>query len=72
MGNKELLARAKNEILSLRHQNEILSAKNEVINVFAEAMGMRRGGGTMHPDIVHEIDRAISIADAGKVEGGAE
>lgn len=54
-----LLRNASNEIRHLRHANEILSAKAEVIDVFRAALlGPPRGGG-MSPDVVFEMERAI-------------
>lgn len=58
--NKYLLSNARSEILRLRHEVEILSARNDVVEVFATALGMRRGGQQgMCTDIAWEIGQEL-------------
>ena len=61
-GMKQLLTEAKNEIMELRQRNNILSAKVEVIEVFAAAYGIERNH-CMKPDVVYDIDQAIRAAE---------
>jgi len=62
--NTNLLSSAVQEIEGLRHQNEILSAKVDVIEVMAKAMGMRNGQHGMSVDVVWELRREIARAEA--------
>lgn len=59
---KETLTSAIAEIRSLRRHNEILSAKVEMIDLFAQVLNTRAAershGGS--PDIAWEIEKAIS------------
>lgn len=57
--SKELLERAKSEIQRLRRDNEILSARNDVVEVFATVLGMRGRGQALTVDIVWEIERYL-------------
>lgn len=64
MGNKELLERASSEIKGLRAQNQLMSARLDVFDSIMLMFGSTpayRGQGIMHPDIVHELDKAIEL-----------
>jgi len=54
-----ILSSAKLEIEQLRKQREIQSAQLAIIDVFAAALGLRRGEGVMGIDVVWEIERKI-------------
>ena len=62
MENLELLQRAKEEIIILRSQNQIMAAR---LGVFDDMMMLLKSSpvypsyGAMHPDIVYEIDKAV-------------
>lgn len=56
---KQLLERARSEILQLRRRNEILSAQMGVVEVFAAALGLRRNEGAMAPDVAWELEKQI-------------
>ena len=60
---KQLLIDAKNEILSLRRQNEILSAQMAVVDVFAAAVGLQRNSQGFGTDVVQDLDNAIRALD---------
>lgn len=62
MDSLELLNRANEEIKTLRHQNELMSARLTMFDdvmLILNACPIYKSSGLMHPDIVHEIDRAI-------------
>lgn len=66
MDTKELLQRAKSEIVSLRNQNEKLNIRVEAIDDMLSLLHGKPGTkttGAMHPDIVWEIENALK-ADA--------
>lgn len=55
----QVLVDAKNEILELRRQNELLQAQTSVVEVFAAALGLRRNGECMKPDVAWMLQREI-------------
>lgn len=70
MESLELLQRAKDEIKTLRSQNQLMAAR---LGVFDDMMMLLKAApvyssyGSMHPDVVYEIDKAIE-ADKNKKE----
>lgn len=70
MENLELLQRAKEEIKTLRSQNQVMAAR---LGVFDDMMMLLKAApvypsyDAMHPDIVYEIDKAVE-ADKKKKE----
>lgn len=70
MENLELLQRAKDEIKSLRSQNQLMAAR---LGVFDDMMMLLKAApiypsyGAMHPDVVYEIDKLIE-SDKNKKE----
>lgn len=66
MENLELLQRAKTEIAALRKENQIMAAR---LGVFDDMMMMLKAApiyppyGSMSPDIIYEIDKAIVAAE---------
>lgn len=54
-----LLQKARIEIVELRKRIEILSQRNEVMEIFAAALGFKRGGECMSVDVVWEIERLL-------------
>jgi hypothetical protein len=56
---KQLLIDARNEIVELRRRAEILNAQIGVVEVFAAALGLRRGEGGMSPDVAWMLQRQI-------------
>ena len=58
---KDLLQRAKEEITQLRRSNEVLSAKVEVVNIFAAALGLRKIEGGYGPDVAWELQKEIDL-----------
>lgn len=63
---KDLLQRAKNEIEQLRRHNEVLSAKVEVVNIFAAALGLRKIKGGYGPDVAWELQKEIDTLQAAE------
>lgn len=61
---KTLLNQAKEEIVQLRRRNEILEAQVGVVEIFAAALGFKRNEGSMHADIVWELQRRIDEIEA--------
>lgn len=63
---KETLTAAVAEIRSLRRQNEILSAKVEMIDLFACVLATRPAESQrgMSPDVAWEIEKAIAQTPA--------
>jgi hypothetical protein len=57
---KDLLKRASAEIRDLRRQNEILQAQMGVVEVFAAALGLKRGERGMSVDVAWELDRTAN------------
>ena len=66
---KELLTEARQEILDLRRRNEILSAQMGVVEVFAAALGLKRGEGGMAPDVAWALQKKIDELNAPRVHG---
>lgn len=68
---KQLLINAAQEISQLRSINQILSAKVEIIDIFAAALfgqpGVRQQGAA--PDVVHAIQMFINPLQEGQVDG---
>ncbi len=62
----ELLQSALQEIRALRHDNEIMRAKVDTMNILACALGMRPSGGAMHPDIAWQIEKRLAEIAAEK------
>jgi hypothetical protein len=60
---KELLLKAKFEIIQLRKSNELMSAQLAIVDVFAAALGLKpeQRGETI--DIVWEIERELEDAE---------
>lgn len=56
---KDLLQRAKSEIVQLRRTNEVLSAQVEVVHIFAAALGLHNSGGGYAPDVAWELQKEI-------------
>lgn len=54
------LRSARDEIVGLRRRNEVLEARVEVVEVFAAALGLKRGACGMAPDVVWELDKEIA------------
>lgn len=73
MDNKELLQRASNEIKGLRSQNQLMAARLEVFDsmMLLFTSMPQRSGGMMSPDIVWEIDNAISVDELNQGDGKA-
>lgn len=73
MENKDLLQRASGEIKSLRSQNQLMAARLEMFDsvmlLFTSAPAYKGVG--MSPDIVWEIDKAISIDELNQGNGKA-
>ena len=65
---RELLTEARREILDLRRRNEILSAQMGVVEVFAAALGLKRGEGGMSPDVAWALQRKIEELSAPKID----
>lgn len=64
----ELLKNARHEILRLRRENEILRAKESVLEIFAAVLGMRQGSGGMIIDVAWELERKIKELQESKVK----
>lgn len=56
---KNVLIEARQEILNLRRQNEILSAQIGVVEVFAAALGLKRNTGGAHVDVAWSLQELI-------------
>lgn len=61
---KDLLQRAKSEIVQLRRTNEVLSAQMEVVHAFAAALGLRKNSCGYAPDVAWELQKEIDILTA--------
>ena len=63
---KDLLNRAIEEIESLRRRNELLSAKVEMIDLFAATLFSKpaMSGQGFAPDVVFELRRRVSEIEA--------
>jgi hypothetical protein len=57
---KQLLQEARREILDLRRRNEILMAQMSVVEVFASALGLKRGYEAVAPDVAWKLEQKIS------------
>jgi hypothetical protein len=69
---EDALARAIDEIRELRHRNEILGAKVEMIDLFALVLHSEprhRLSGAMHPDPLWLLQRAFDDLKAKKEPG---
>jgi hypothetical protein len=64
---KHLLMEAKDEILSLRRQNEILSAQVGVFEVFAAALGLKRDNRGESVDVAWSLQKKIDELSALEV-----
>ena len=60
---KHLLMEAKNEIVSLRRQNELLAAQVRVVNIFEAALFGPRPQQGMSPDVVWAIEKKLVELD---------
>lgn len=70
---KEVLVAAKREIIELRRRNELLMAQMAVVEIFAAALGLKRGERAMVPDIAVALENKIHELDlAGTVTGRAK
>jgi hypothetical protein len=69
---KNLLASARIEILQLREQNKILSAQMGVVEIFAAALGMKRGNQCMSTDVAWELEREIERLEAEEARNIAD
>jgi len=56
---KQLLQDAIHEITTLRRQNEILTAQMAIVDVFAAALGLKRGYQAMTPDVVYQLQKKL-------------
>jgi hypothetical protein len=56
---KDLLNRARHEIISLRRDNEILAAQVGIVNVFAVALGLKPANQGASIDVAWELEREI-------------
>jgi hypothetical protein len=68
---RELLAKARFEILELRRRNEILSAQVAVVEVFANCVGLRSNGDCQTIDVAWEIERTLEELVAKEKNEGA-
>lgn len=71
MENKELLQRASSEIKQLRSQNQLMAARLEVFDsmILLFTSMPQRQGGLMSPDVVWEIEKAISVDELNSDNG---
>jgi hypothetical protein len=72
---KNTLWRAKDEVIALRRQNQLLSAQVAVVEVFAASLGLKPEQQGACVDVVWEIERAVQSleqkpADVNSGEGG--
>jgi hypothetical protein len=67
---KDLLQRARHEIIALRRSNEILSAQMEVVGVFAAALGFRGQNQGGAPDVAWELEREIAKIEQTEAQQG--
>jgi hypothetical protein len=56
---KQLLIDARNEIVTLRRRNELLTAQMQVVEIFAAALGLKPNYGVMTPDVAYSLERKI-------------
>ena len=54
-----LLNEAKEEIVRLRRRNEILEAEISIVEIFAAALGLKRGERGMGLDVVYSLEEKI-------------
>lgn len=57
---KEVLERAVSEIQELRRINELQAAQIGIVDVFAAALGLRKHGGAMAPDVCRDLEEIVS------------
>jgi len=57
---KELLQKARHEIIQLRRRNEVLTAQMDVVEIFAAALGLKRNQGGMEIDVAWELEQKLS------------
>lgn len=65
MEDKELFQRAREEIRTLRRENEILDAKVSTFDAVMSALHGKpatRSQGAMHPDVLFELEKRLSEA----------
>jgi len=67
---KDLLLRAKHEIVALRRSNELLSAQMEIVQVFAVALGIRPQNQGACVDVAWELQREIDKLEAAPTHTG--
>ena len=65
---RELLIEAKEEILRLRRRNDVLEAQVGVLEVFAVALGMRRGERGDEVDVAWRLQQKINELNKGVVK----
>jgi uncharacterized protein YunC (DUF1805 family) len=58
--DKHLLLNAIHEIKALRQTNEILMAQMAIVEVFAAALGLKKGSRGETIDIVYELQQKIN------------
>jgi AmiR/NasT family two-component response regulator len=61
---RELAKQACFEIRELRRRNELLEAQMGVVEIFAAALGLKKGAQTMSPDIVWALERELEKEDS--------
>lgn len=61
---RQLLRQAAWEIQNLRRQNEILRARNEVVEVFSAALLGPKTPGGMEPDLAQELEATANKMQA--------
>ncbi len=68
---KRVLTDAKNEIISLRRKNEILAARDDVVQIFAMALRAyppQQGWGV--DGVINEINDVLKEIDKDKTDAG--
>jgi hypothetical protein len=66
MNHVDLLKQAQEEIISLRKQNDILTARVRMFDdmmLLLKAAPVYPGGGLMGPDIVYDINKTIAAEE---------
>ena len=68
---KHLLQDARSEILQLRRENELLRAKQEMVDLFATVLYSKPYAPSqgMGEDVAWKLERAITEIDASDVKG---
>lgn len=67
---RRILLNAKNEIIALRRRNELLSARDEVVNIFSmalKAVPPQQGWGM--DEVLSGINDALKELDKGQEDG---